>query len=393
MVSFRKASMQGTIPAVFMAIRFSHNLPIATAMLSPTPMEVDLRNGPISGQPHPEQHGDKGDDDTGGFTFFVEGGGPPLKRAGRTHGLFDLMPPMPPTIGQHESVVTKGGSDPFEDLFTSASVAIEPHVEEIQISMPDGMFHMTSPGGAGGPQLDELLMGSHGGSGPRQFGPLGGNPFDELFGSLMKDIERHDAPPQCEADVKATNCSHAKSNLHCLSEHADKLRDVCQQALRKSVRFHCGSFIQGFCDTLEDSVVVCLSKHKSELTGTCKDSFLVAEAARDHAVTLAKEKAEKAKDQNQVQSVGGDVNATDTTSAALGGAEVWGKAAMLQSREFLTNVFSVALATRFRMIMLLVGLLVASLVISRRRRAKSDLAAARAREHDADGQKMHRINA
>merc|ERR1719215_2449222 len=186
-------------------------------------------------------------------------------------------------------------------------------------------------------------MGSHGSNGPRQFGPLGGNPFDELFGSLMMDIERHDAPPQCEDDVKATNCSHTKSNLHCLSEHADKLREVCQQALRKSVRFHCSSFINRFCDTLEDSVLVCLSKHKSELTSNCKDSFLVAEAARDHAVTLAKEKAEKAKDQKQVQSVGGDVNATDSTAASLSGAEGWGNAAMLQSREFLTNVFSVAL--------------------------------------------------
>lgn len=106
--------------------------------------------------------------------------------------------------------------------------------------------------------------------------------FAGLMGSISKLASKDRTPNSCRKDIK-DNCVGAKSKLHCLGEHADKISDKCHKDIGKSVPFRCSSSIDKFCNVLEVGILECLGDHLKDLGTECRDAVL----ATHHVISKA----------------------------------------------------------------------------------------------------------
>jgi hypothetical protein len=106
--------------------------------------------------------------------------------------------------------------------------------------------------------------------------------FASLIGEMSKMASKDRTPNSCKQDIK-TNCEGAKSQLHCLGEHADQISDQCHKDIGKSVPFRCSSSIEKYCNVLEVGILACLGEHLSDLGTECRDAVL----ATHHVITKA----------------------------------------------------------------------------------------------------------
>lgn len=97
---------------------------------------------------------------------------------------------------------------------------------------------------------------------------------------LMKMLHqsRSNAPQACQTDLRK-NCVTARSQLHCLGQHAADVTPACRKAVEKSVPFVCSEAIDKFCDILRTGILTCLQGRLKELSGGCQDSVLATQAA------------------------------------------------------------------------------------------------------------------
>lgn len=85
-------------------------------------------------------------------------------------------------------------------------------------------------------------------------------------------------PDACGADVKK-HCSSARSQLHCLGQHAGDVSEKCRHDVDQSVPFLCSGAIDKYCDVLHSGILSCLEGHTQDLDGSCKDSILATRQA------------------------------------------------------------------------------------------------------------------
>jgi len=84
---------------------------------------------------------------------------------------------------------------------------------------------------------------------------------------------RSTAPHSCSGDLKK-HCSMARSQLHCLGQHAEDVSEPCRQDVGKSVPFVCSRAIDKFCNVMRTGVLSCLENHLFWLRPACKDAVL-----------------------------------------------------------------------------------------------------------------------
>lgn len=212
----------------------------------------------------------------------------------------------PPGVMIEEEVDGPGGT-----------VVMEGPVIEEQRHMPVEAFQELFPG--------PLAM-----HGPPGFGPFGAP--DPMIMDMMQEMSQHfqqnmlpkihettlqRAPVTCQHDL-TKHCKSARSQLHCLGQHAEDISPTCRKDVGRSVPFVCAKMINSFCDVLHSGVLPCLEQHMGALNGECKDSVQatrsVIKKANAHKASLVqrevmekwlkamRERREKAKAQHGHQS-------------------------------------------------------------------------------------------
>eukprot|EP00928_Gymnodinium_smaydae_P032792 TRINITY_DN23665_c0_g1_i1.p2 TRINITY_DN23665_c0_g1~~TRINITY_DN23665_c0_g1_i1.p2 ORF type:complete len:436 (+),score=91.61 TRINITY_DN23665_c0_g1_i1:77-1309(+) len=254
------------------------------------PSTIEIQFEPIDGSA-----------DMPGDLLNLLGGGPPMggphshHGAPSTHGREAVMDEMltsllsggpPPGMGGHGH----GGHAP-EILFGSGPLG---GTSQIIVETPD---KMTSKRSAFPVEMFRDLF-----PGPLELGAPVEHPtpfsepdpfvhnllrdIDKPFLSLMSDIQKtvggRRLPNSCVDDLK-THCQAARSQLHCLGQHADVISAKCSADVGKSVPFRCSNAIDQYCDVLQDGILDCLGKHVSDLPDRCKDAVL----ATHHVISKA----------------------------------------------------------------------------------------------------------
>lgn len=233
--------------------------------------------------------------------------GPARRGAGARHG---------PGQGGREAELDNMLASAFGGMFGPGAGRPRPGgpggpgvTEEIVLEGPDGtqVMEMGGPSGPGDAQVMEMhgrskLPGAlirdlfpgamlapggpvvvDGAEGRGAFGP------DPLMMDVMQDLDRSFTeemlpairkaaagerdPGACQEDVKK-NCAGAKSHLHCLGVHHEKISDACRKEVGQSVPFRCSAAIDRFCDVLETGILSCLYNHMQDLDGQCRDAVL-----------------------------------------------------------------------------------------------------------------------
>jgi hypothetical protein len=121
------------------------------------------------------------------------------------------------------------------------------------------------PGDHGDAFTDEILQ-------KMGFRPMGGfTPSGGLGAACQLDIQQY-----CPAD---------KQVVHCLSQHADALKDECRAKVQKTLPHICKPELETMCDPYNEGIFACLERNVARLKGKCLDTFVVCRHHIDAAAS------------------------------------------------------------------------------------------------------------
>jgi hypothetical protein len=149
-----------------------------------------------------------------------------------------------------------GASLPMIDLMKGPPLEIQKMMEggggADQIGVP-------RPGDHGDAFTDEILQ-------KMGFKPIGGfSPNGGLAAACQADIQQY--------------CVGDKQVVHCLSQHADSLKEDCRAKVQKTLPHICKPELETMCDPYNEGIFACLERNIAKLKGKCLDTFV---ACRHH---------------------------------------------------------------------------------------------------------------
>jgi hypothetical protein len=121
------------------------------------------------------------------------------------------------------------------------------------------------PGDHGDAFTDEILQ-------KMGFRPMGGfSPLGGLGAACQVDIQQY--------------CIGDKQVVHCLSQHADNLKEECKAKVQKTLPHICKPELETMCDPYNEGIFACLERNVARLKGKCLDTFVVSRHHIDAAAS------------------------------------------------------------------------------------------------------------
>jgi hypothetical protein len=143
-----------------------------------------------------------------------------------------------------------GASLPMIDLMKAPPLEVGGGADQIGVPRP---------GDHGDAFTDEILQ-------KMGFKPIGGfSPNGGLAAACQADIQQY--------------CVGDKQVVHCLSQHADSLKEDCRAKVQKTLPHICKPELETMCDPYNEGIFACLERNVAKLKGKCLDTFV---ACRHH---------------------------------------------------------------------------------------------------------------